>query len=136
VPPNGDQRPRLWGRWQAVFDPSGACMVMLEDGDLTKPHLYVFADPLPQDPMRGQANRRVMCRVLASYLTGDGPRPVWLEDFSPHGKSALVALTGAALVATGPWRRSGGAAGPWVQDQTTEARRRRRQLLRAVLSGE
>lgn len=119
--------------WKTAFHSSGACLVVLAEGGATKPHLYVFADPLPDDLQRGQRNRRVMCSVLAAYLSGSGPRPVWLDDFYPQGRSALSSLTGASIVATGPWSRGGGPSGVWVQDNAPEAAANRRRLLRAVM---
>jgi len=108
-------------------------MVVLESGGAGKPHLYVFADPLPADPQRWQRNRRVMCALLAGWLNGTGPRPVWLDDFHPEGGNALTALTGAAIVATGPWVRTGSLQEGWRQDNSREAKRNRGLLLRAVV---
>jgi len=131
----GDSQPLLWGRWRTVFHPSGSCMVALVDSADAKPHLYVFADPLPEDPLRGQRNRRLMCTILAAYLTGEGQRPVWLDDFYPKGKGALEAITGAVIMATGPWHRSGGSPAVWRQEKTLEARRNRLLLLKTLLGG-
>ncbi len=133
---SGEPPAAIWGPWKASFHASGSCMVILASGGAGKPHLYVFADPLPDDPQRGQRNRRVMCSLLADWLNGVGPRPVWLDDFHPEGRNALTALTGAAIVATGPWVRRDAKPGEWRQDNRPEAKRNRRLLLQAVMRPE
>lgn len=124
--------PLLWGPWRPKFHASGSCMVLLSPRDDAWPHLYVFADPMPDDPQRGQKNRRVMCRLLADWLSGREERPLWLDDFEPRGESAGEAITGAMIVATGPWLRSR-RRGEFRLDKSPEARRARRLLIGTVL---
>ena len=107
--------------------------MILSPPDHARPHLYVFADPMPDDPQRGQRNRRVMCRVLADWLSGKELRPLWLDDFEPRGDSAAEAITGAMIVATGPWLRLPNLPGQYRQDKTPQARRARRLLIATVL---
>ena len=130
MPP--EPQPLLWGPWQPVFHASGSCMVLLSPATDARPHLYVFADPMPDDPQRGQRNRRVMCRMLADWLSGKEERPLWLDDFEPRGDSAAEAITGAMIVATGPWLRSR-RPGEFRLDKSPEAQRSRRLLIATVL---
>lgn len=127
-----EPKPLLWGLWEPVFHASGSCMVLLSPTNDARPHLYVFADPMPEDPQRGQRNRRVMCRMLADWLSGRELRPLWLDDFEPRGESAGEAITGAMIVATGPWLRSR-RPGEFRLDKSPEARRSRRLLIATVL---
>lgn len=124
---------RLWGSWAPVYHASGSCLVVLESGGDAMPHLYVFADPLPGDRQRAQRNRRVMCRLLAEYLSGTGPRPLWLDDFYRRGHNAAESLTGAMILSVGPWLPRSGQSAGWMQDAQPIARRARRLLIRTLL---
>ena len=128
-----DRQPLLWGAWEPHYHASGSCMVILSPPDDARPHLYVFADPMPEDPKRGQRNRRVMCRVLADWMSGREMRPQWLDDFEARGEFAAEAITGAIIVATGPWRPRKGLPGQYRQDQSPGAQRARRLLIGHVL---
>jgi hypothetical protein len=108
-------------------------MVLLASRDDARPHLYVFADPLPDDTRRAQRNRRVMCELLADWMSGRGQRPAWLDDFEPRGESAAEALTGAMIVATGPWLRSR-RPGDFRLDQRPAAKAMRKALIASVLA--
>jgi hypothetical protein len=128
-----DAQPLLWGQWEPAFHASGTCMVLLTPRNDARPHLYVFADPMPEDPQRGQRNRRVMCRMLADWMSGREERPLWLDDFEPRRESAGEAITGALIVATGPWLRRKAVPGQYRQDQSPESQRARRLLIATVL---
>lgn len=123
--------PRLWGEWETFVDASGSCVVLLVSRDERRPHLYVFADPLP-DRRRTQANRIEMCRLLTAWLNG-GERPAWLGDFYRRSPNVAECLTGAMLLAAGPWLRSPGQQGPLRQSGAPEAQRGRATLLDVLL---
>lgn len=130
----GDPRPRLWGVWEADTTPDGEGIVALASGDGSRPHFYVFPDPLPEDRPRQARNKRAMCHEIAAYMSGTGRRPPWLDDFVIRRHNAAESLTGSMLVTLGPWVRGPKLGRIWEQETSKQARLNRAKLLRVLLA--
>jgi hypothetical protein len=113
---------------------NGQGIVALACDDASFPHFLVFADPLPEDKSRQARNRRAMCHEIASYMSGTGRRPSWLDDFVIRRHNAAESLTGAMVVTLGPWIPGSKHSRVWEQESTKHARASRRKLLRVLLS--
>ncbi|CAB4169277.1 hypothetical protein UFOVP898_60 [uncultured Caudovirales phage] len=131
---DGEPRARLWGAWVADDTENGLGIVSLACDDASFPHFLVFADPVPGDKPRQSRNRRAMCHEIASYMSGTGRRPPWLDDFVIRRHNASESLSGAMVVTLGPWIPGSKGSGVWRQESTKQARALRRKLLRVLLT--
>lgn len=118
--------PRIWGKWQTAFYPSGTTIVHTSDF-LRKPHLYIYADAAI-DEDRYMRDRYEMCRQIEVFMNG-GERPEWLNDFERVGETCARSLAGGDISAVGPSIDRNPPNLDWVHDDSQQAKDDRARLM-------